>query len=176
MIATDPSLRAVGSYQEALKPRPYSPVIGELFERMPGADPVRLIQLPRLLVAPLAPMTPLAPPAGRQGVRRSRPNQPGQLGLAGGPNRAGGPIGLDATSVGARHRHPPGPGGGRGHRGRGHRPGLARRRHPAQLYRVASFRAHGFAIWDSQWFGGHWTLSYSVLYPGRWRRWSVWRR
>ncbi len=36
---------------------------------------------------------------------------------------------------------------------------------PAQLYRVASFRAHGFALWDSQWFGGHWTLSYSILYP-----------
>jgi hypothetical protein len=36
---------------------------------------------------------------------------------------------------------------------------------PAQLYRVASFRAHGLAIWDSQWFGGHWTLSYSVLFP-----------
>jgi hypothetical protein len=36
---------------------------------------------------------------------------------------------------------------------------------PAQLYRVASFRAHGLTIWDSQWFGGHWTLSYSVLFP-----------
>jgi hypothetical protein len=36
---------------------------------------------------------------------------------------------------------------------------------PAQLYRVASFRAHGFAVWDSQWFGGHWTLGYSVLFP-----------
>jgi hypothetical protein len=36
---------------------------------------------------------------------------------------------------------------------------------PAQLYRVASFRAHGLAIWDSQWFGGNWTLSYSVLFP-----------
>ncbi len=39
LIATDPSLRAVGSYQEALKPRPYSPVVGELFVRVPGADP-----------------------------------------------------------------------------------------------------------------------------------------
>jgi hypothetical protein len=36
---------------------------------------------------------------------------------------------------------------------------------PAQLYRVNAFRAHGLAIWDSQWFGGHWTLSYSMLYP-----------
>jgi hypothetical protein len=36
---------------------------------------------------------------------------------------------------------------------------------PAQLYRVTAFRAHGLTLWDSQWFGGHWTLSYSVLYP-----------
>jgi hypothetical protein len=36
---------------------------------------------------------------------------------------------------------------------------------PAQLYRVAAFRAHGLALWDSQWFGGHWTLNYSLLYP-----------
>ncbi len=36
---------------------------------------------------------------------------------------------------------------------------------PAQLYRVSSFRAHGLTIWDSQWFGGHWTLNYSVLFP-----------
>ena len=41
LIATDPSLRAVGSYQEGLKPRPYSPVIGELFQRIPGANPCR---------------------------------------------------------------------------------------------------------------------------------------
>ncbi len=39
LIATDPSLRAVGSYQEGITPRPYSPVIGELFQRIPGADP-----------------------------------------------------------------------------------------------------------------------------------------
>ena len=39
LIATDPSLHAVGSYQEGIKPRPYSPVIGELFQRIPGADP-----------------------------------------------------------------------------------------------------------------------------------------
>jgi hypothetical protein len=36
---------------------------------------------------------------------------------------------------------------------------------PAQLYRVQQFRAHGFTLWDSQWYGGHWTLDYSVLYP-----------
>jgi hypothetical protein len=36
---------------------------------------------------------------------------------------------------------------------------------PAQLYRVASFKAHGFTIWDAQWFGGHYTLNYSVLFP-----------
>ncbi len=36
---------------------------------------------------------------------------------------------------------------------------------PAQLYRVASFRAHGLTLWDSQWFGGQWALSYSVLFP-----------
>ncbi len=35
----------------------------------------------------------------------------------------------------------------------------------AQRYRVASFHAHGFALWDNQWFGGHWALSYSVIYP-----------
>jgi len=36
---------------------------------------------------------------------------------------------------------------------------------PAQLYRIANFRANGLTIWDSQWFGGHWTLNYSVLFP-----------
>jgi hypothetical protein len=39
MLATDPSLTAVGSYQQAVKPRPYSPVIGELFRRTAGANP-----------------------------------------------------------------------------------------------------------------------------------------
>jgi hypothetical protein len=39
MLATDPSLVAVGSYQQATKPRPYSPVIGELFQRTAGANP-----------------------------------------------------------------------------------------------------------------------------------------
>jgi hypothetical protein len=30
---------------------------------------------------------------------------------------------------------------------------------------VASFRAHGLTGWDNQWFGGTWTLSYSLLFP-----------
>jgi uncharacterized membrane protein len=38
-LALDPGLRAVSSYAEAEKPRPYAPVVGELFERVPGADP-----------------------------------------------------------------------------------------------------------------------------------------
>lgn len=36
---------------------------------------------------------------------------------------------------------------------------------PAQLYRVELFHRHGFALWDSQWFGGHWLLDYSVVFP-----------
>lgn len=36
---------------------------------------------------------------------------------------------------------------------------------PAQLYRVQLFQQHGFTLWDSQWFGGHWLLDYSVLFP-----------
>ena len=39
LLARDPSLRAVSSYAEAEKPRPYAPVVGELFERVPGASP-----------------------------------------------------------------------------------------------------------------------------------------
>jgi hypothetical protein len=35
----------------------------------------------------------------------------------------------------------------------------------AQVYRVNAFRHNGFTLWDFQWYGGHWTLSYSVLYP-----------
>jgi hypothetical protein len=35
----------------------------------------------------------------------------------------------------------------------------------AQIYRIDSFRAHGFALWDFQWYGGNWTLDYSVLFP-----------
>jgi hypothetical protein len=35
----------------------------------------------------------------------------------------------------------------------------------AQVFRVNSFRDHGFSLWDYSWYGGHWTLDYSVLYP-----------
>lgn len=35
----------------------------------------------------------------------------------------------------------------------------------AQVYRVDSFRSSGFSLWDPRWYGGHWTLDYSVLYP-----------
>jgi hypothetical protein len=35
----------------------------------------------------------------------------------------------------------------------------------AQVFRVDAFRHSGFVIWDFQWYGGHWTLDYSVLYP-----------
>ena len=35
----------------------------------------------------------------------------------------------------------------------------------AQIYRVDAFRHGGFALWDFGWFGGHWTLDYSALYP-----------
>jgi hypothetical protein len=36
---------------------------------------------------------------------------------------------------------------------------------PAQLYRVGLFHRDGLTLWDSQWYGGHWTLSYSVIFP-----------
>jgi hypothetical protein len=36
---------------------------------------------------------------------------------------------------------------------------------PAQLFRVELFRRDGFVLWNSQWFGGHPTLDYSVLSP-----------
>ena len=35
---------------------------------------------------------------------------------------------------------------------------------PAQLYRVALFHRDGLTLWDSQWYGGHWTLNYSVIF------------
>lgn len=35
----------------------------------------------------------------------------------------------------------------------------------AQVYRVDSFRHAGFTLWDFRWYGGHWTLDYSLLYP-----------
>ncbi|MBO0692753.1 MAG: hypothetical protein J2P58_07640, partial [Acidimicrobiaceae bacterium] len=36
---------------------------------------------------------------------------------------------------------------------------------PAQLFRVDQFRVHGFTLWDSQWYSGHWALDYSLGYP-----------
>src|SRR5581483_7937260 len=36
---------------------------------------------------------------------------------------------------------------------------------PAQLYRIGLFHRQGLVLWDSQWYGGHWTLNYSVLFP-----------
>jgi hypothetical protein len=36
---------------------------------------------------------------------------------------------------------------------------------PAQLYRVDLFHRSGLTLWDSQWYGGHWTLNYSVIFP-----------
>ena len=36
---------------------------------------------------------------------------------------------------------------------------------PAQLYRVDLFHRSGLTLWDSQWYGGHWTLNYSVVFP-----------
>ncbi|HEY8865322.1 MAG TPA: hypothetical protein VIM22_00200, partial [Solirubrobacteraceae bacterium] len=35
----------------------------------------------------------------------------------------------------------------------------------AQVYRTELFRREGFTLWDGQWFGGHHTLGYSVLFP-----------
>lgn len=35
----------------------------------------------------------------------------------------------------------------------------------AQVYRVDMWRRAGFQLWDFGWYGGHWTLDYSVLYP-----------
>lgn len=36
---------------------------------------------------------------------------------------------------------------------------------PAALYRVGLFHSNGLTLWDSQWYSGHWTLSYSVIFP-----------
>ena len=36
---------------------------------------------------------------------------------------------------------------------------------PAQLFRADLFSRDGFVVWDSQWFGGHPTLPYSILAP-----------
>jgi hypothetical protein len=35
----------------------------------------------------------------------------------------------------------------------------------AAAYRIALFRRVGFTLWDPGWYGGHWTLDYSVLFP-----------
>ena len=39
LLATDPELVAIGSYAEATSPRPYSPVVGELFRKVAGVSP-----------------------------------------------------------------------------------------------------------------------------------------
>lgn len=36
---------------------------------------------------------------------------------------------------------------------------------PAQLYRVDLFERVGFTQWDNQWYGGHHTPGYSILFP-----------
>ncbi len=35
----------------------------------------------------------------------------------------------------------------------------------AQAFRADLFDAHGFLIWDNYWYGGHYLLTYSVLFP-----------
>ena len=41
-----------------------------------------------------------------------------------------------------------------------HSPDLA-----AQAYRTRLFSLDGFALWDNNWYGGHYVLDYSVLFP-----------
>lgn len=36
---------------------------------------------------------------------------------------------------------------------------------PAQIYRAGLFHRNGLTLWDSQWYGGHWTFDYSVVFP-----------
>jgi hypothetical protein len=36
---------------------------------------------------------------------------------------------------------------------------------PAQTYIAEVFRAHGWVLWDNGWYGGHYQVSYSVLFP-----------
>ncbi|MDQ1466410.1 MAG: hypothetical protein QOH10_825, partial [Actinomycetota bacterium] len=36
---------------------------------------------------------------------------------------------------------------------------------PAQVYRVSLFRTNGWVLWDNGWYGGHYQLPYSVLFP-----------
>ena len=35
----------------------------------------------------------------------------------------------------------------------------------AHTFRAEFFEDHGFAIWNNSWYGGHYLLSYSVLFP-----------
>jgi len=35
----------------------------------------------------------------------------------------------------------------------------------AQTFRTELFQQSGFAIWNGSWYGGHYTLTYSVLFP-----------
>ncbi len=35
----------------------------------------------------------------------------------------------------------------------------------AAVYRIELFHRSGLVLWDSQWYGGHFTLDYSVLFP-----------
>jgi hypothetical protein len=35
----------------------------------------------------------------------------------------------------------------------------------AQLFRIELFRRDGMTLWNPQWYGGHFTISYSALYP-----------
>ena len=35
----------------------------------------------------------------------------------------------------------------------------------AATFRADLFSEHGFALWNNQWYSGHYLLSYSVLYP-----------
>src|SRR3954470_4895223 len=35
----------------------------------------------------------------------------------------------------------------------------------AQVFRTELFRQAGLAIWNGSWYGGHYTLTYSVLFP-----------
>ncbi|NNE72337.1 MAG: hypothetical protein HKN26_01600 [Acidimicrobiales bacterium] len=37
--------------------------------------------------------------------------------------------------------------------------------HPAHHFRVALYREYGPTLWNTQWFGGHHTLGYGVLFP-----------
>lgn len=36
---------------------------------------------------------------------------------------------------------------------------------PAHIFRIELFREVGLTLWNGQWYGGHYTLGYSVVYP-----------